>query len=120
MVLIDNLSDAADMQTALQLPDGSTATLELIFLGAVNRWVFNIAHPDFPAGAYNGQMLCVHPNILRQFKNLLPFGIAVVSATGNDPVNIEDFANGSIMLYLLDAADVLAVEQTFFGAQVLA
>lgn len=117
MVLIDNLSDAADMQTALQMPDGSTGTLELIFLGAVNRWVFNITHPDFPNGALNGQMLCVHPNILRQFKNFIPFGLAVVSTTGNDPVGIEDFASGNILLYLLDADDVQTVEQTFFGAQ---
>ncbi len=117
MVLIDNLSDAADQITALQLPDGSTATLELIYLGTIQRWIYNITHPDFPAGALNGQMLCRHPNILRQFKNLIPFGLAVVSANGNEPVNIEDFANGSTLLYLLDAADVAAVEVAFFGGQ---
>lgn len=117
MVLIDNLSDAADQVTTIQLYDGSTATLELIYLGTIQRWIYNITHPAFPNGAVNGQMLCVHPNILRQFKNLLPFGLSVVSATGNDPVNIEDFANGSILLYLLDAADMLTIEQTFFGAQ---
>lgn len=116
MVLIDNLNDSSDQVTALQMSDGSVGTLELIFQGTINRWVFNFTHPSFPNGAYNGQMLCVHPNILRQFKNLLPFGLSCVSTNGNDPVSISDFANGNVTLYLLDATDVQAVEVAFFGA----
>lgn len=117
MVLIDNLSDAADQVTNLQLYDGSIATLELIYLGTIQRWMFNISHPDFPGGSLNGQILCVHPNILRQWKKILPFGLAIISASGGDPVGIEDFASGQITLYVLDATDVQAVEETFFGAQ---
>lgn len=116
MVLIDNLSDAADQETGLQLSDGSVGSLELIYQPTTSRWIFNFTHPAFEGGALNGQMLCVHPNILRQFKNNIPFGLAVVSATGNDPVNVTDFADGSVKLYLLDAADVAAVEEAFFGA----
>lgn len=115
MNLIDNLSDAADQLVTLQLPDGSTATLELMYRGASQRWVFNLAHQNFPNGALNGQMLCAHPNILRNFKNLIPFGLAVVSTDGQDPAFIEDFANGRVSLYILSEADVDAVEQQVFG-----
>lgn len=115
MVLIDNLSDAADQQTALQLSDGSTAILELIYRGSTKRWTYSFTHSAFPNGADNGQMLCVHPNILRNFKHLIPFGLSVVSTDGGDPVSIEDFASGRIKLYLLDAADVAFVESTFYG-----
>jgi hypothetical protein len=117
VVLIDNLTDAADQQTDLLMPDGSTGTLELIYLGTAQRWIFNFTHPSFPGGALNGQNLCQHPNILRQWKNILPFGLACFSADGNDPVSVEDFASGNTSLFLLDAADVDAVEQSFFGAQ---
>lgn len=115
MVLIDNLNDAADQLTALQMSDGSVGTLELLYQATISRWIFNFVHPTFPNGALNGQMLCVHPNILRQWKKIIPFGLAVVSSTGNDPVNVTDFADGSIRLYLLEAADVVTVEQSFFG-----
>lgn len=115
MVLIDNLSDSADQITAIQLTDGSVGTLELIFQGSTSRWIFNCTHASFPNGALNGQMLCVHPNILRNFKNLIPFGIACISNNGNDPVNLEDFANGNVSLFILDATDVKAVELSFFG-----
>ena len=114
MIQIQNLTDSSDQITAIQLQDGSTATLELIYLGAVQRWVFNLTHPDFPNGALQGQMLCQHPNILRQFRNVLDFGMACVSSNGNDPVQIEDFANGNITIFMLDSADVTFVEQNVF------
>ena len=113
--LINNIGDAADQFMSLALPDGSSGSLELLFMGSTNRWIFNLTHSDLPNGALNGQMLCVHPNILRNFKNLLSFGMACTGANGLDPVNIESFANGSNRLYILDAVDVLAVEQNSFG-----
>ena len=118
MVQINNLSDAADQVTNLAMPDGSNGVLELIYRGATQRWTFNFTHSQFPNGALIGQMLCVHPNILRNFKNVINFGMACVSADGQDPVSIEDFVDGRISLYILSAADVLTVESTFFGINV--
>lgn len=115
MVLIDNLTDAANQQTALQMPDGTTGTLALVYNGATQRWVFSVTHQGFQGGALNGQMLCVHPNILRNFKNLIPFGLAVVTSSGSDPVSVQDFANGSAQIFLLDASDVAAIEESFYG-----
>jgi hypothetical protein len=115
MVQIDNLTDAADQVSTLQMPDGSVGTLELIFLASCSLWMFNFTHPQFPNGADNGQMLCQHPNILRNFKNVLDFGMACESVNGNNPVSVEDFANGNITLYILDASDVAAVEADIFG-----
>ncbi len=116
MILIPNLTDAADQITAIQMPDGSVGTLELIYIASNARWIFNFTHALFPNGAVNGQMLCQHPNILRNWKNILNFGMACVSANGNDPVSIEDFANGNISLYILDASDVQFVETNIFNA----
>lgn len=113
---IDNLTDAADQVVNLQMPDGSVGTLELLYMGSTQRWVFNFTHSQFPNGALNGQMLCVHPNILRNFKNLLPFGMTCLSTDGTDPVGIEDFVNGRCSLYILDEAEVQQVEHTVFGA----
>lgn len=112
---IDNLSDGADQLTTLQMPDGSIGTIELYYRGASQRWVFDFTHPQFPNGAIQGQMLCVHPNILRNFKNILDFGMAVVSTDGQDPAFIEDFVNGRVSLFILDAADVAAVEADAYG-----
>jgi len=115
MVQIDNLTDAADQVTTLQMPDGSIGTLELNFRGSTSRWSYNFTHPQFPNGADNGQMLCIHPNILRNFKNILSFGMSCVSVDGNDPVSIEAFASGQTSLFILDEVDVDAVESSIYG-----
>lgn len=114
MFLIDNLSDNSNQTTTLQMEDGSVGTLELLFHGATNRWTFNFTHPQFPNGAIKGQMLCVHPNILRNFKNLLSFGMTINSTDGQDPVNIEDFVSGRVQIYIINAADVDSIEATFY------
>lgn len=112
---IDNLSDGSYQTSTLQMPDGSISTITLYYRGALQRWMFDFASTQFPNGSILGQGLCVHPNILRNFKNLLDFGLAVVSTDGQDPAFIEDFVNGRVTLYILDAADVQTVEQIIYG-----
>lgn len=114
MNLIDNLTGFADQQTNLLLPDGTTAQLRLIFCGATNRWYFNLVHPLKPNGI-NGVQLCCFPNILHQWDNILPFGIACVTADGTDPFNANDFATGRVKLYLLNEEDIDNIESVLFG-----
>lgn len=110
--LINNLTNFADQVTLLQLPDGSSATMELIYQGAPERWVMNVSYGDFVA---NGIGLCCYPNILRQWRNLIPFGLAFVTADQTDPFDISDFSSGRVSVYLLDEADVAAVESDIIG-----
>lgn len=111
--LINNLTDFADQVTTLQLPDGTTTTLELIYQGATERWVLNLVYGDFIA---NGVGICCYPNVLRQWKNILPFGIACVTADQTDPFAPTDFSSGRATLYLLTAEEVISLEDTVFGA----
>lgn len=75
-------------------------------------WFFNISYGDFTA---NGLQLVVGPNILRNFRNLIPFGLAVTSTDGLDPFYINDMFFGRINLYLLNQDDVNALEASFFN-----
>ena len=111
---ITNLTNFADQVTVLQLADGSTASLELIFNGTTGRWVMIVTYPtlNFNTGLLGA---CCHPNILRQWRNIIPFGLSFVTAGQTDPFNINDFLNQRVLVYLLNAADVLTVENTVFG-----
>ena len=115
MIQIINLTDAADQINNIQMPDGSTGILEIIYLPTIQRWIYNFTHPSFPNGMIQGQGLCAYPNLLRQFKNIIDFGLACQTTTGTDPVNSFDFLDGNASLYILDAQDVISAEQTFFG-----
>lgn len=113
MTTIDNLTGFADQQTVLILDSGLTATLELVYNGATERWTMNL---NYNGKAYNGIGICDYPNVLRQWKNILPFGVACATSDQTDPFNINDFATGRVTLYLLTAADVLEIEVSVFGA----
>lgn len=109
---ITNLTNFADQVTILQLPDGSTATMELIYQGATERWIMNLT---YGAQIFDGIGICTYPNILRQWKEVLPFGLAFTTVDQTDPVNLNDFSTGRVSLFLLTQADVATIESTVFG-----
>ena len=118
MKQITNLSDEADQLTKVVLDDGSVAVFEFVYLPAIERWVFSVSHPTLTV---NRMILCAGPNVLRDFRNVISFGLGCYSTDGADPFYIEDFASGRITLYVLvNAAEVAAVETTIFGPPVAA
>lgn len=112
---VDNLSDDASQLTRVALPDGSLVVLALVYQPATQRWTISVSRNDFSVNNIN---LCNHPNLLRDFREVIPFGLACVSTDGGDPVLIEDFVSGRITLYVLTQADVAEVETNIFGALV--
>lgn len=54
-------------------------------------------------------------NILRQFKNKFPFGIAVSGIGSLDPYTIDDWTNGHNNFYILDSSEVEEVETLING-----
>lgn len=103
----------------LTVADGSRATLTLRFRPQQNGWFFDLQWPG-PGGAvahYNtfGRRVVSSANMLRQARDLIPFGLACFTPDNADPAAQGDFADGSAVLVLLAAADVDAVEETVYA-----
>lgn len=105
------LSDDADQLAFFPLADGSLLQLEFVYRPGIQRWTVNVTHPLL---TLNGYVLCVSANILRQWRNLIPFGIAVTSSDGYDPVDINDLTNGRVSVFILTAAEVQLAESEIF------
>lgn len=112
---IDNLSSDANQITKLILDDGSTVIINLVFNAATQRWTVNVVHDLFQV---NGVGVCIHPNFMREWRNIIPFGIGCTTTDGVDPVFVNDFSNGRATLHILTEEDVQAIEETYFGAGV--
>ena len=112
MQQVTNLSNEADQITNIVLDDGSVLQLELLWRGAIERWMLNVTHPDLTVNLIN---LCTGANILRPWINLVPFGLGVVSTDGQDPAFLTDFSSGRITLYVLSASEVQSVESSVYG-----
>ncbi len=114
MTQIDNLTNAADQTSTLILPDNTAATLRLRYRPRTQRWIADVGYAgkNFQV---NGINCCCFPNILRAWRGILPFGIAFMTADQTDPFDINDFSTGRVSAYLLNAADVAAVETQIIG-----
>jgi hypothetical protein len=65
----------------------------------INELTFN----DF---TLKGLRICVSPNMLHQFRNQIPFGLACFSVGNREPSLVGDFATGAAQLYVLSTDEV--------------
>ncbi len=107
MQQLNNLTNDANQLMTFTLTDGSDLKLVFIYRPAIQRWSLNVSHALL---TLNGVNLCLGPNILRQWRNIVPFGLAVLSKDGLDPVDISDFQTGRITVYVLTPEEVQQVE----------
>jgi hypothetical protein len=118
MTKIDNLTDAADQTTTLILPDNTAVTLRLRYRARTQRWTADVAYAPLNFKA-QGLNVCCFPNIVRFGRNILPFGLAFMTADFTDPFDLNDFASGRVNAYLLDAVDVAAVDVAAVEARII-
>ena len=112
MKKLDRLTDQPKQRYSVPLDDGGTFTIELIYLARPQLWMMNIAQGDFKL---NGVVMTTYPNLLRQYKNLIQFGLMVVTADGTDPMYLDDFVTGRVGLYQLEQDDVDYIEREIFA-----
>lgn len=118
MTIVANLTSDPVQAVSLLLPDGSKAIWTLTYRPQQKGWSWDLtwSNPNNPTSPFNllGQRLTTHPNILRQFKNQIGFGIMVAAVGNAEPLLQTSFVDGSTTVYLLAAADVAQVESTIF------
>lgn len=112
MLYINHLTNDPQQQTFVSGIPGLTITMNLRFMPRIQRWIMDIITPNWAA---YGLGVTTHPNMLRQYRNQIPFGICCIAASGLDPYTINDFANQTANLYLLDSDDVAEIESGFFA-----
>lgn len=108
---IDKLTSDAQQNYILVGEAGELINFTLRYLPRVLSWMIDISYKDFVS---NGFVMTVSPNILHNYRNILPFGILVTSEDDLDPLYQNDFISGRIKVYLLNNADKLATEQGVF------
>lgn len=95
----------------LVLDDGSFVYWYIEYVAQQQGWFANFQRGDW---AVNGLRLTTGPNMLRQWRDIVPFGLGILTAGNVEPLNITDFVDGTATVYLLEAADVVESEATLF------
>jgi hypothetical protein len=113
MKLLTGLTDSPAQRARIMLDDGSMAVIALRYTSMQLGWFFDIAYAP---GNFElaGARLVTSPNILRQWRNLIPFGLAVACREGGEPTRREFLTDGTVSLYLLEGGDIAEVEAAYF------
>lgn len=111
MKLLNKISSAPRQQFKIIGDNGERIDFLIWYSPTQSMWMFNIAWQDF---TLNGAVLTLSPNILRGYRNNIPFGIACVSDDGIDPAYIDDFETGRVQLFLLTQTEVQQIEGAMF------
>ena len=104
MFQIQNITSETKQLQTLVLPDGTSIVLEICFVPMQLGWfITSLTYGEF---ILNGVRITNSPNILYQFKNQIPFGLACFSTQDREPSLQEDFQSGASKLYVLTEAEV--------------
>ena len=86
-------------------------TFNIYYSSGQQSWFFDIEYLDFFA---YGLKLVTAPNVLRRFRNVIPFGIMSYTIDGAEPYFIDDFEKGRVILYLLNELEVEEIEEDYY------
>lgn len=111
MNVLTGFTDSPRQTTTITLEDGGRVTLSMEYRPQQLGWFYDLQYDTF---LLQGQRLVAGPNILHQFNDQLPFGLAVLTRSLLDPSQQEAFASGEAVIVLLDQADVASIERIKF------
>lgn len=113
MTRIENISIDPLQQHTIVLPDGTSFAMTLYFISMQYGWfITNLTYNDF---VLNGLRVCDSPNMLHQFRNQVPFGLACITKGNREPTQLQDFSSLNSSLYLLSEDEVEAYEEFLSG-----
>ena len=88
---IDKLSDEPIQEIQFVLSNNDIIYFTFRFLTNCNCWVVDIEYNNF---ILNSLQLTYSDNCLKQYQNILPFGLQVDSVSGLSPMQINSFSDG--------------------------
>lgn len=108
MRYIEIASNSPNVVIRIGLEDGGTIQLTLNFRSNQRCWFYSILGSS--GFTVNNRRLVNSPNMLRQFRRNINFGLSCVVSDGGEPWFLDDFINGRVKIYELSLADVATVE----------
>lgn len=112
MQQIDTISSSPNQRMSLVLDNNETVDFCLYYRAMQQSWFYDFTYKE---RTVNCSKVVLTPNSLRQFRRILPFGIAFLSDSDAEPFQIDDFSSGRVKMYVLNSADVKQIEREIYN-----
>lgn len=105
MFRIQNLTINPKQRQSLILPSGERISISIAFVPMQLGWfITNLTYNSF---TISGVRISNSPNLLYQYRNQIPFGLACFSIfAAREPTQQDDFFSGASKLFILTEAEV--------------
>lgn len=107
MKQITSITNDPNQILSIVLDDGTKVNMNLNFWPAQLGWYYSLSYGDF---IVNNRRMVNSPNMLRQFRTIIPFGLCCTVLDGYEILYQDDFTSGRVSLYALNANDVIETE----------
>ena len=111
MKKIVNISNKPKQHISLKTDSGENVDFYLEYKPRVESWFLSFKYKEIEA---NNLTVCLHPNILRQFRKNIDFGIGFMSDSKVEPFSIDDFKLNKCQMILLSPDDVNNIESNIY------
>lgn len=112
---LTKITDDPKQSFRVQFDTGEVLTLYLEYKKNLKGWYYTAELNDV---TFYTRRVVRSPNMLRQFKNIITYGIACTTSDGLEPIFVDDFSSGRANIYILSAADVALVESEIISVEV--
>lgn len=105
MYQVQGITSDSNQTLTFVLPDKSESIqINLRYFDNLQCWIYDLISSKLTV---NNRKLVTGTNLLRQWKNILSFGLACFAVDGSDPLFINDFTSGRCSLMILDSDEVV-------------
>lgn len=111
MYQLTSLSNEPKQQITMILDENIRVPFNFEYKENQMGWFFGFQYGDVN---YQNIRLTTSYNILRAYRNWLPFGLRCDTADDEEPMDIDDFVNGYATVYLLTKDDVQTIESNYY------
>lgn len=112
MKKITSLGGEPKQELTILLNDNSRLVLRFEYKANQLGWFFGF---DYNNNSYNNIRLTTSYNILRGYRNWLPFGLRCDTLDGFEPTDLDDFATGYATIYVLDKQELNTIESLYYA-----
>lgn len=95
------------------LEDGTVINITFEYRANQTGWFMSFI---YEGRSFNNRRIVASPNMMRQFKDIIPFGLGCSTMDGGEPMFQTDFSSNRATFYLLNADDVQTVEDEIINA----
>ena len=112
MQIITSITSSSNQHMTLVLDNNEKVDFRLYYLIRQQSWFYDFTYKDLTV---NCSKVVLTPNSLRQFRKIIPFGLAFVADGYVEPFSIDDFSTGRVVMYVLNSDEVKQVESEIFN-----